>query len=149
MKTRMLILMSIFLLSVIFAFAGGKDRISKKDCWNALSGTWVNTEYLGTWDWYEQKVIIYPDGKFENYPLITDKIPKREGYYITITETWIDSEGVIWYKAKRTIPYELYDLGMINESGNSWEFISNPDTYPTEWDTSATRYPKYFHYYCQ
>jgi hypothetical protein len=61
----MLIFLSIFLLSVNLSFAGGdNDKISKKDFWNALSGTWINTDYLGTWTFYEQKLIVYPDGKY-------------------------------------------------------------------------------------
>jgi hypothetical protein len=125
-------------VSVSLSFAGGENgRILKTDCWKALSGTR---------DWYEQKVKIYPDGKFEYYPLITDAEPIREGYFIAIAETWVDSEGIIWYNTKRTIFYVLYDLGTVGESGKKCEFISNPDTYPTEWDTSVSRYPKCYHY---
>ena len=86
MKTRTLILMSIFLLSVTFTFAGSKDKLSKKDCWNALSGTWVNTEFTGEWPFFEQKLIVYPDGKLEYYPLTTDTIPTRELNNLTIDD---------------------------------------------------------------
>ncbi len=144
MKTRTLILISIFLFSVTFIFAASdKDKISKKDCWNALSGTWVNTEYLGTWPWQEQKVIVYPDGKFGYYPLTTDTNPIREGNYFTLTEAWIDSEGVIWYKAIFKGPGTWYVLGKISESVNTWEWIADGINKPTEWDTTKTRYEEY------
>ena len=84
MKIKALIIMSIFLLTVTFSFAGSENgKISKKDCWKALSGTWVNEDYLGTWMYYEQKLIIYPDGKHEYYPLTTDTNPTRQGYFLT------------------------------------------------------------------
>ena len=63
-----------------------KKKISEKDFWTALSDTWVNTEYLGTYPWFEQKLIVNPDGKWECYRLITDKNPYRQGYYFTVTD---------------------------------------------------------------
>jgi hypothetical protein len=135
--------MSIFLLSVTFLFTGGaKDKISKKDFWNDFSGTWVNTEYLGTWEFYEQKLIVYPDGKFEYYPLTTDTDPSREAYF-TLTEAWVDSEGVIWYKGIVKGPGTFYELGKISDSGNTWEWIADGVEKPTEWDTTKTRYEDY------
>lgn len=144
MKSRMFLFMSIFLLSVTFSFAGGaKDKISEKDFWNALSGTWVNTEYTGKWRYYEQKLIVYPDGKYEYYPLTTDTNPSRQGYYFTFTEAWIDSEGVIWYKGEFQGRGTFYVLGKISESGNTWESIADGVEKPTEWDTTKTRYEEY------
>ena len=144
MKTRTLILVSIFLLSVTFSFAGGEDKISKKVFWNAMSGTWVNTDYLGNTPWYEQKLIIHTDGKFGYYPLTTDTNPIREGYYFTLTEAWIDSEGITWYKAIRKEPGgDFHELGKISDSGNRWEFIADAHNEPTEWDTTITRYEWY------
>jgi beta-lactamase regulating signal transducer with metallopeptidase domain len=119
-----------------------KDNISKKDFWNALSGIWLNTEYLGTWEFYEQKLIVYPDGKFEYYPFTTDTDPSRKAYF-TLTEAWIDSEGVMWHKGIYKGPQTFYVLGKINKSGNTWEVIVDGVNNPTEWDTSKTLYEEY------
>jgi beta-lactamase regulating signal transducer with metallopeptidase domain len=117
-----------------------KKKISEKDFWNALSGTWVNTKYLGTYAWFEQKVIICPDGKWECYHLITDTNPSRQGYYGTVTETWTDSEGVIWCKSKMEAGATRYQLHKISDSGNTWEICDGPDTYPAEMDKTQPNY---------
>ncbi len=129
-------------------------KISAKDLWNTMSGTWFNTEYTGI-QRFEQKIIVYLDWKFEYYPKTKDTNSSRDGYYHTITEAWIDSEGVIWYNFIDNCPCadepdseEIYGLGMISESGNRWEYIMDHHTYPTEWDTSRGRY-LYNHYYRQ
>jgi hypothetical protein len=103
MKTRTFVFMLILVVVVLIVVGNCATRrkaISEKDFWNAFSGTWVKTEYLGSGDlFFEQKWIVYPDGKFEFYPLTTDTNPSRQGYYFTITEKWIDSDGIIWYKS--------------------------------------------------
>ncbi len=144
MKTRMLIFIIIFLLSISFIFAeADKKKISEKDFWNALSGTWVNTEYLGTYPWYEQKLIVHPDGKWECYPLTTDTNPSRQGYYLTITEAWIDSEGILWGKSILKAGVTRYQLHKISGFGNTWEICEGSDAYPIEMDNSFTRYNYY------
>jgi hypothetical protein len=146
----MLILVSILLLSISISFAkGDKDKISKKEFWNTLSGTWVNTEYLGTWEYYEQKLIVYPDGKFEYFPLTTDTDPSRQGYFFTLTEVWIDSKGVMWYKGISKVQLSHYELGKISASGDTWECIADSVHEPTEWDTSKSRYEIDEIRYCQ
>jgi beta-lactamase regulating signal transducer with metallopeptidase domain len=107
-------------------------KISEKDFWNALSGTWVNTEYIGTYAWFEQKVIIHPDGKWECYHLKTDTNPSRQGYYLPVTEAWIDSKGIIWCKTTSEEGATRYQLHKISDSGNTWEFCDDADTYPAE-----------------
>jgi hypothetical protein len=132
MRTRAIVLLLILLFSITFLFAeNGKKEISVKDFWDALSGTWVNTKFPGKLRWFEQKLIVYPDGKFEYYPLITDKNPSRQGYYLIITEAWIDSEGVMWGKSRGVMRYQL---NKISESGNTWEFCECTDKYPTNMD---------------
>ena len=126
-----------------------KKKISEKDFWNALSGTWVNTEYLGKWPWFEQKLTVNTDGKLECYPLITDTSPSRQGYYCDLTEAWIDSEGVIWCKSTTEASVTIYFLSKISDSGNTWEMCGGPDTYPTEIDRSYTRYQYYYIRYRQ
>jgi beta-lactamase regulating signal transducer with metallopeptidase domain len=119
-----------------------KDNISKKDFWTALSGTWVNTDYLGTWEFYEQKLIVYPDGKFEYYPFTTDTVPTRQAHF-TLTEAWVDPEGVMWHKGIYKGPLQFYVLGKIDKSRNTWEIVADGIDNPTEWDTSKTRYQEY------
>jgi beta-lactamase regulating signal transducer with metallopeptidase domain len=123
-----------------------KKKISEKDFWTALSGTWVNTEYLGTYAWFEQKVIVCPDGKWECYHLITDTSPSRQGYYLTVTETWTDSEGAIWCKTTEEAGATRYQLHKISDSGNTWEVCDGPDTYPVEVDKSLPNYMYFVRY---
>ena len=135
----LLLLFSILVFNPIFA-DDVKKKISEKDFWNALSGTWVNTEYIGTYAWWEQKVIIYPDGKWECYQLATDTKPSRQGYYMTVTETWTDSEGVVWCKSTSEEGATRYQLHKISDSGNIWEVCDGPDTYSVEVDKTLPNY---------
>jgi len=150
MKTRTFVSIMILVLAVFIVVGNCATRrkaISEQDFWNAFSGTWVNTEYSEIGDlFFEQKWIVYPDGKFEFYPRATDTNPSRQGYYFTITEKWIDSEGVIWYKSILQAGVTQYQLGKISDSGKTWEFCSGPDTYPTEIDKSFTRYVYFIRY---
>ena len=148
MKTRTIVSILILVLAVLIIVGscatGKKASVTERNLFKELSGTWVNTEYTGKWLGYEQKLIVYPDGKFEYYLLTTDTNPLRQGYLLTITEVWTDSEGIIWYKAtleEAGGPY--YELGKISESGNTWETIGDAINNPTEWDTSKTRYEYY------
>jgi beta-lactamase regulating signal transducer with metallopeptidase domain len=150
-----LLLLPILVFNPMFAYDVKKDvvkKISEKDLWETVSGTWVNTEYTGI-QRFEQKVIIRPDGKWECYQLIKDTNPSRNGYYHTFTEAWIDSEGVIWYNFIDKIEVagdreliEVYGLGKISEYGNRWEYIMDAPSYPTEWDTSCRGYKSYNQY---
>jgi hypothetical protein len=147
MKTRTVVSILILILAVLIVVGscatGKKAQMAEEDLFKKLSGTWVNTEYLGTWEFYEQKLVVYPDGKHEYYPLTTDTNPTRQGYFLTITEAWTDSAGVIWYKAIFKGPGTFYVLGKISDSGNTWEWISDGIEKPTEWDTTKTRYEDY------
>ena len=141
----LLLLFSILVFNPMFA-EDVKKRISENDFWNALSGTWVNTEYLGTYAWFEQKVIVCPDGKWECYQLTTDKNPYRQGYYLTVTEAWTDSEGIIWCKTTEEIGDTRYQLHKISDSGNIWETLCDPDTYPAEMDKTLRKSLYYIRY---
>ena len=153
MKSRMFISISTLVVVVITitgsCATGKKASVTERDIFKELNGTWVNEDYLGTWMYYEQKLIIYPDGKHEYYPLTTDTNPIWQGYFFTITEAWTDSEGVIWYKAIFKNGDTLYVLGKINESEKTLEMIGDGVNDPTEWDTTKTRYSIYKNYYRQ
>jgi len=140
-----LLLFPILVFNPMFA-EDVKKKISEKDFWNTLSGTWVNTEYLGTYPWFEQKVIVCPDGKWICYGLKTDTNPYRQGYYLTVTETWTDSEGVIWCKSTAEEGATRYQLHKISDSGKTWEFCDGPDTYPAEMDKSLPNYMYFIRY---
>ena len=140
-----LLLFPILVFNPIFA-EDVKKKISEKDLWNSLSGTWVNTEYIGAYAWFEQKVIIRPDGKWECYQLTTDTNPSRQGYYLTVTETWTDSDGNVWCKTTEEIGDTRYQLHKISDSGNTWEFLDAPDTYPSEMDKYNGNYMYYIRY---
>ena len=131
----------ILVLNPMFA-EDTKNRISRKEFWNALSGTWVNIDYLGTWEFYEQKLIVYPDGKFEYFPFTTDTEPSRQAQF-SLTEAWIDSDGFMWHRGIYKGPLTFYVLGKISDSGNTWEVIVDGVNDPTEWDTSKTKYEEY------
>ena len=139
------LLFPILVFNPIFA-EDVKKKISENDFWNALSGTWVNTEYLGTYAWFEQKQIVYPNGKLECYHLTTDTNPSRQGYYFTVTETWTDSEEVIWCKSTVEAGATRYQLHKISNSGNIWECCDGPDTYPAEVDKTLKNYMYFIRY---
>ena len=90
--------------------------------------------------------MIYPDGKFEFYLLTTDTNPNRQGYYLTITEVWTDSEGIIWCKTTEEIGDTRYQLHKISDSGNIWETLCDPDTYPAEMDKTLRKSLYYIRY---
>jgi hypothetical protein len=115
-----------------------KDK-KMKDFWNALSGTWVIKEKVGALSRDMQKIIVDPTGILLFYPPKRDTKPSRIGY-LTITETWTDSEGVIWYKGIYGINYVL---GFINESKNTWGWCRHRHAYPIEWNASEGHYIYY------
>ena len=57
MKTRALISILIFVIVVLIIVGscatGKKASVTERDLFKELSGTWVNTDYLGNWEYYE------------------------------------------------------------------------------------------------
>ncbi len=150
MKTRKLILVVILLAVVSFLLAGSyKKAISEEDFFEAFNGTWVNPEYSG-YEYRYQKRINYLDREWELYPEITSTRPQGLLKGI-ITDKWIDSEGAIWYKAHweaiGVVKHKAYEIGKINNSGNTLELIySFGDNPIEEWELDNIRYTYVIYY---
>jgi hypothetical protein len=100
MKTRSFASILILILAVLI-FAGScatrKKAISETDLFEAYSGTWINTEYSGD-SWGVQKMIYFPDGRWEEYRLVT--LSQWQCYgKDTISDMWTDMNGDTWFKA--------------------------------------------------
>ena len=139
MKTRTLIFITIFLLTVIFLFADDvKKEISKEEIFKTMSGTW---EVVSKYFLYK-KIIWYPDGRTEDY-LTEESIPRKGRF--SITESWLDSNGIIWFKAVyiKESGGRFNELGKISDSGNTWELIWSFGEYKGEWDENHVNYRKF------
>ena len=86
---------------------------------------------------------MHPDGKLDFYFTWRDTKSSIYGYYLIITETWTDSEGVIWYKGTYGTRDTDYVLGFINASRNTWGWCRDPDTYPSEWNEGLDHFIYY------
>ena len=152
MKTRNIILRVILIFAVLVLLiscaTGKKAYVAREN--EEIYGTWVNTSYGTTKDFFPQKRIINPDGTLEEYGGMAD-IAHFPGKY-TIIDKWTDSEGNIWYKliteygGKTYGAKPFYELHKISNSGLTWEFVSSTEAYPTEIDPD---HPMYFIYYRQ
>jgi hypothetical protein len=127
MKIRNIILVAVIIiafLSLLGSCATTRKAISEYDLFKTLSGTWVNTEYeYKGGQGPPQKIVFFPDGRFEFYNKATYDTPSIVGRAL-IMEGWIDSKGNIWYK-NRTEVYNasVYEIGKISNSGNTREII--------------------------
>ena len=134
MKSVTLILVMVLFFMAPFLFAEDvKNAISEMEFFEVFSGTWVNTDYSGMLYW-RQKVVFYPDGRWEEYNLITDDQPEHYGPY-TIEEMWTDSNGDIWFKFHwQCLVHgsKYFVLGKISNSGTVLEYVYQGSRYPTE-----------------
>jgi hypothetical protein len=95
-----------------------------------------------------QKVVFYTDYKWEEYSLVKHDTPQAYGVY-TITDTWKDSDGDIWYTGKwgDNLLGKGYCMGKISDSGNTHEMLWNIFSEPIEyWDLDNKRYYYRIHY---
>jgi hypothetical protein len=151
MKTRMLVSILILVLAVLI-IAGScvtrRKAIAEEDFFEAWSGTWINTDLKA-----DQKIIIHPDGTREFFRILTSTTVGHKEKII-ILDKWLDSKGDIWYRGHREMlpPYNEkgYEMGKINDSGNTWELIwSFGEDYPIEeWEPDRFEY-NYRIYYRQ
>jgi hypothetical protein len=134
MKTRTLIYVSILFLAAILLFAEDVKRsISETEFFEVFSGTWVNEDYSGVGD-FEQKLVLYPDGRWETYLLLTDDQRRCYGKY-TMDAMWVDSNGDVWFKSRWecfVCKWKFFVLGKISNSGTVSEHVSQGSRYPTE-----------------
>jgi len=134
MKSVTLILVIVLFFMVPFLFAEDvKNAISEMEFFEVFSGTWINEDYLGKTG-YRQKWVLYPDGGWENYNLITDDQRGCYGRY-TMDVMWVDSNGDVWFKASmECLVHEskYFVLGKISNSGTVLEQVFQAGRYPTE-----------------
>ena len=137
--------------TMLFSCATERKAISEHDLFKTLSGTWVNTEYeykggMGP----PQKIVIFPDGRFEFYNEATHDIPSVAGRAL-IMERWIDSKGDIWYKSRAEVYNTTqYEIGKISDSGNTREIIvSSMDLTMEDWQPDNPIKGIYGIYYLQ
>ena len=135
MKSLTLILVMVVFLIAPFLFADDvENAISEKEFFEVFSGTWVNEDYSGLLLYMRQKVVHYPDGRWEEYDLITDDEYYYYGNY-TVDVIWVDSNGDIWFKARSEELVEginRFVLGKISKSGTVLEYVSQVSRYPME-----------------
>ena len=150
MKTRKLIIMVILIL-IVLVFIGdyaiGEDDYVLTEN-EEIYGTWVNPNYpkSDTKSWFPQKIVIKPGGLYEYYSGRFDLVPGSTSTF-TLTAKWIDSEGNVWYKMiwkLKGIGNPRYEIGKINNLGQTWEFINSYYDYPTEIDPNHIEYHIYY-----
>lgn len=152
MRLRNFILLCGILLiaiALIGSCATRKKAISEENFFEAYSGTWINIEYeysggMGN----PQKVVRYPDGRWEDYSLAMHEMQRCWGKD-TITDIWKDSNGDIRYKGswENSLNVKGYLMGRISDSGNTHEALLRLWGEPIEeWDPDDIRYRYTIHY---
>ena len=134
--------------------ANGRDS-SKREDWTAtkrfafsrtevLYGTWVN----GKMD--PAKIVLNPDGSFEDFKHASDENPFRTGNQEMINK-WTDSEDNVYYETYDTLPYGMimHSLWKVSGSGTVLEMVGraavvDPKYSPREIDPKD---PNYFIFY--
>jgi hypothetical protein len=116
-----------------------------------IHGTWINMEYnksIHNPDYdFNQKVILYPDGRFESFNITSNPKADYKAVY-KVEEKWIDKEDNIWYKYRLTekswdYPDTFY-LSKISNSGKVQEYQYELEIYPKKIDPSRLAYRKYY-----
>ena len=152
MKTRTFVSTLILVLAVLIiagSCATKRKAISYEDFIKAWSGTWINMEYGGK---VAQKITLQPDGTREGFGISTSTTATFQDE-VTTLETWLDSKGTIWYKAKwvNILPVGAkgYEMGKISDSGTIYEFVYASEDFPIEeWEPDRFEY-NYLIYYRQ
>ena len=146
MKTRTLVSIKILILVVlVVTMSYVTDRKGSSASENeVLYGTWINEEYEGGGN---AKLIIHADGTQKWYLDIEDT---REQWTekCSITETWNDTDGTIWYKIKVSEAgsgaivqdYESYYTMKISHSGKVLEFSWSSTNFPPVVEPDNLRY---------
>jgi beta-lactamase regulating signal transducer with metallopeptidase domain len=121
-----------------------KQAISEADFFEAFSGTWVNTDYVGDISsMAPKKIVRYSDGAWEYYDDLGKTHHSAYGK-ITITEMWTDLKGDVWYKAQwECINYSAngYEYGKITDSGHTLEYIITGENTPIDkWEPDNIEY---------
>ena len=156
MKTRTYVSILILVLAVLIiagsCATGKKAYVMQED--EELFGTWINPDYDEKMV-QPVKLIYEPDGVsrgFETANTTEETVTAK----FTITDKWIDAEGIIWYKWIRTdisgpvlkTHSDYYYLGKISDSGRVFEFSFSGNDYPPEVNPDSLKY-NYLIYYRQ
>jgi len=154
MKTRMLVLISFLVLGVLIVAGscatGKKAYVVQED--EELFGTWINPDYDEKMT--AAKIIYEPDGVSRGFGTANTTMEAWNAKF-TITDKWIDDEGIIWYKlfgtdmkvGSHSIPQsDYYYLCKISDSGRVFEFSRSSDDYPPEVNPDNLRYPTRIYY---
>jgi hypothetical protein len=142
----------------IYAWTGYEDsdgNSTKQEDWTAtkrftfsltevLYGTWINEKMSFS------KIILNPDGTFENYKHPSDINPFRSGKQ-EIVNKWTDSKDDVYYETFDNLPYGIimHSLWKVSESGTVVEMVGrasvvDPKYFPKEIDPKD---PNYFIFY--
>jgi hypothetical protein len=125
-----------------------RKAISEEEFMSAWTGTWINEEYIGSE--VRPRLVCRADGVVEFHKIATgSKHPHK--HVCEILDHWIDSEGVVWYRAHSECLADesiYYELGKIRDSGNVLEFMwSVEGNTIEEWelDNDTYLYRIYYH----
>ena len=136
----------IFAVGAILSACGPRHYTPQED--EEIYGTWVSVRSS------PEKVVMLPDGTWEEYIYQSDTSPWIKGF-TELIEKWKDSAGNTWYKASATSTYGLgkgmrsQELDRIDKSGRVWEFVFtwvgkyDPKNFPTKIDSKDTGYRIY------
>jgi len=147
MKTRKVTLSFIVLLSVFMLLGSSKKEISMEEAMEALSGTWINEEYVT--QMIDAKLVFKSNGTIASYYLTNQSNPNASAK-LTIEDKWIDSKGNICFNAlmepRGFNPY--FCLFRISDSGKILEYMYSSINYPekivTEPEEITTNYVIYY-----
>jgi len=115
----------------------------------AISGTWVNTEYSGR-ILHFQKIIIDPIDLTIQWCYKSEAARPDYKHPYTIMEKWTDSEGDTWYKLewldrgnKRS---KYLELSRISQSGMTLELVNQRERqwWPSKIDPDHLSYRIYY-----
>jgi hypothetical protein len=124
------IILSFTVLLVVFTLMGSsKKEISMEETIDAISGTWINEEYVTSI--IDDKLVIESNGTIAFYLLMNKSNPNIIAD-LRIEDTWIDPNDNIWVKAvvepRGFSPY--FCLFRISDSGKILEYMYSSINYP-------------------
>jgi hypothetical protein len=98
MKKSLLLSVFCFLIfPVLTSFAQATFNFRLPEHNEPIYGTWVNSEYAGTYWKDAQKLVFSTWGRLQTFMKLADEKPLSEGTFILV-EKWLDPEGNTWYK---------------------------------------------------
>ena len=154
MKTKTFVLIAVMILAVLIiagsCATGKKAYVVQED--EELFGTWINPDYDEKMV-QATKFIYEPDGVLRGFETANTTKETMTAKF-TITDKWIDDEGIIWYKWLLTdirgsvlkTHSDYYYLGKISDSGRVFEFSYSGSDYPPEVNPDNLRYNHRIYY---